>query len=47
MKQIDILEDSLLHWNIMKSELPKLANLAKVYICSSSSSTTSKREFKV
>ena len=30
----------------MKSELPMLANLAKVYLCSSSSSTKSEREFK-
>ena len=30
----------------MKSELPTLANLAKVYLCSSSS-LTSEREFKV
>ena len=31
----------------MKSELPMLANLAKVYLCSSSSLTTSEKEFKV
>ena len=30
----------------MKSELPTLANLAKVYLCSPSSSTASEREFK-
>ena len=47
MKQIDILDDPLLHWNLMKSKLPMLANLAKVYLCSPSSSTTSEREFKV
>ena len=47
MKQIDILEDLLLYWNLMKSELPTLANLAIVYLCSPSSSSTSEREFKV
>ena len=31
----------------MKSELPMLANLAKVFLCSSSSLTTSEKEFKV
>ena len=31
----------------MKSKLPMLANLAKVYLCSPSSSTTSERQFKV
>ena len=31
----------------MKSELPTLANLAKVYLCSFSSLTTSEKEFKI
>ena len=47
MKQIDILEDPLLYWNLIKSKLPTLVNLAKVYICSPSSSTTNEKEFKV
>ncbi|XP_065681979.1 zinc finger BED domain-containing protein 6-like [Hydra vulgaris] len=47
MKRIDISEDPLLYWSLMKSELPTLANLEKVYLCSPSSSTTNEREFKV
>ena len=39
--------DPLKFWQSMQTELPHLSNLARVYLSSPASSTTSEREFKV
>lgn len=47
MKRIDISDDPLTFWAAHNSALPTLSSLARTYLGSPPSSTTSEREFKV